>query len=495
MSTATETLGLGFEVNDLPQLLQALKDLGAQARSTGKDVKNMLKGVQTVQAVPGQATKVPLTGQTLNIVIKMPANALRPARQTGTGAVAERKRKPGAYGPAQRHRDLERDLQDPALKADRLRYQDTLRAYQKAHRQLVGPSPQQRILTAIRSTRINLGGASPLVGRSMDALGALGVADPEIAPLGIAMLAATALAAAFYTLATKSADIANSFTQFETQTGSSIGTTAKLQTIAASVGLTDSAIGGIAQTVQDRITSDPMARAAGLSLGVYNLPGLYGNQDYGKQLTTVINNLANVTNLNTREALARQLGVTELLPLTFISRQQRAYNAPDEATRTGLMTPQLQMEAADFQAAMGRTSMAFQNLLSALGPAVLPSITNFFNALADALNNLSTFISNHMSAFKLFFDLWKDTLTPVLDITDFKSRIKDLQEDISGIGKGTDPHTKALDENTRATVDNTRAYLSNPGLYGTIKRDQTTLMPAGVNGMSLDMTRLQLSAF
>ena len=100
-----------------------------------------------------------------------------------------------------------------------------------------------------------------------------------------------------------------------------------------------------------------------------------------------------------------------------------------------------------------------------------------------------------MSAFKLFFDLWKDTLTPVLDITDFKSRIKDLQEDISGIGKGTDPHTKALDENTRATVDNTRAYLSNPGLYGTIKRDQTTLMPAGVNGMSLDMTRLQLSAF
>lgn len=330
----------------------------------------------------------------------------------------------------------------------------------------------QRIVNALMSTRLNIGHASPLVGRTA---AALGLTSATAAPALLIAGAAAAAASALYHLAESSAAAGNAFGRFTDATGSSGSSAAQLQMLGTAGGI-DTA--SIAQSIQEHITSDPAGMAAGLRLGVHNLPGPYGNQDYGQQALTVVASLRKITNVVERLRLARAVGAEGLLPLTRLSDSQFAKSQGDSNVRSSIMSPEFLQKSADFQASFGRIGDAIQNLLAAAGQEEMQRLTNLFNHLADALNGLASWIQGHQG------------------FVDFVTQAGEISSGLLGAGvsasQGNDL-TRAVDENTKATRDNT-AIIGKPGFYGHTTRGSS--MPSGWNGQSLnDQATIGLSAF
>lgn len=529
---ATEKLGIDFEITHAKQLLDLMRQIADQAIPTGQAIKNMAGNVpsgksQNVAIQSGQSQTVAMTPGNLTITVKVQGGG----SNSTTGNTATRRTPPvsrakgpyggmSPYGPFQRSWDLAHHInsgnlsvaQENDARIAMIANNKRIQKLNQAQQQSTGSPVAKAVMQALMTTRLHIGNASPLVGRSLHVFEAAGMGSAEA--MAGPMLIVGALAAAIaglWELAKSSAELGNNFNRLQLSTGSSTGTTANLQTLGASIGLTDDRMSSLANSLQQSITSDPMARAAGMRLGVFNLPGMFGQQDYGKQLTTVINNLRQITNPTERLALARQLGVEAILPMAMMSNKQFSHLAPDSAIRTGLMTGQFQQESADFQAALGRVGQALQNVLIALGPTVLPMIIEFLNELADGLQTLSQFIQANQGVISDFFKMFAVVLNPgafgmsVMKtmpggqaITDVFNQISDspIGQGISSMLGITSNHTAALIDNTAATNANTVAVKAMiPGTYGYTRRDMNTAIPVGLNGQSIDRFALSLSAF
>jgi hypothetical protein len=337
-------------------------------------------------------------------------------------------------------------------------------------------TPSQRLMSALMGTRLNIGHASPSIGQSLKALG---IGGAEAAPALLAIGAVVTVATAFYKLSEQASELANTFGRFNDATGSSGAGAAQLMALGSAGGI-DTA--SIAQSIQDRITSDPAGMAAGLRLGVHNLPGPYGNQDFGQQELQVIAALRKITNVVDRLRLARAVGAEGLLPLTRLSDAQFAKSQADANVRSSIMTPGFLQGSADFQASLSRVGEAFKNLIAAVGQGEMQRLTGFLNNIADALNNLASWMSAHKSFIDLMTQIAEATISPTASALISASQHNDLSH--------------AIADNTRATRDNT-AILGKPGFYGRATRGSA--IPSGFNGMSLAQSRdiavLQGSSF
>lgn len=533
-NTATEKLGTQFEVDGLAELLHLMGEVAKQAPVTGRAIRKMIggRGARTsiVTAQPGQVQPIPLAPGNLTVLVQIagisvpgggtttgprsPGNSRRnvygphqrqadlvnallksPAgsaefRDIQIALQANQRRlraltsagspmRLGVAGPLQRRRDLEMALHDPLVRADPARYADTRRAYEANERRINGGTAQGKVMNAIVSTRVNLGAISPLLGRTLAVLEEMG---PEGMAIAGVTTAAIAAASAIVDLARASADAANSFTRLQIMAGSGTRDTSTLQGIAAAIGVSPEQMGSTAQSLQSNITGSPMGRAAGMQLGVYNLPGLYGKQDYGQQLITAINNLSKIEDPTRRLALARAAGIESVLPLTYMSQQQRSYMQPDANLRSSLMTPEFQQESADFQASLGRVQQAVQNFLVAVGPSVLPEITGLFNAVADGVNAVAQAWAQNKGMIQDAIGAWLTVVNPVLGINYLENMSK---ADSSA----------AMIDNTKATRDNTRALVGQPGMYGSTRRSWSDALPVGLNGPSIEQGNRDLSAF
>jgi hypothetical protein len=329
-------------------------------------------------------------------------------------------------------------------------FEDAKEQLDRLNKRMRPKEPQSKIMQAIMTSRFGLGNASPLVGRTLAALGVEG--NPLV-------MAATGAAAALYEMTKSAAEATNSFTRMSTELGSSAVTTAQLSGIGSALGMSREQTASIAGRIQESITGSAMGRAAGLRLGVFNLPGMFGNQDYGAQALTVIKNLQK-QNPNDRLALARQLGITDVLPLLNVSGRQMALNQHTSDIQAQLMTPEQAERAADFQAATGRVQMGIENLLNALSPSVMAKMTEMLTGLGNLLDAITTWVMQNQGLINFIVNA-SDLIGGSSPITGSLL--------LAGQGSSNADLARALDRNTKATEANT-GVMGTPGSYGHINR-------------------------
>jgi len=332
-----------------------------------------------------------------------------------------------------------------------------------------------KIQSLIASTRIGggggMGGAMPLVGRLTALLGE----GAEAGPIGMIAAAATAAAASIYILASKAAEAANSFSKLEFASGSQGGGAAHLRSLGNSIGMDGGAMGALAESFHNKITETGEGRAFATRVGITaGGHGPYGEQDYGKELLQGIEGLRSINNFTERVRVARSTGLEGALPLTKISDKQWAKVQGDAAVGKKLFDPAFQEQSADFTSSLGRMSEAGENLLIALGKPLLKDMTDFFNGVADAGNNLALFLNAHPGLVQGMGDMFQGVQGIFNTINRF----------VGGSGSAADEHTAALDRNTKANDDNTSALSGAPGTYGHGPRLGSAI-PSGLGGDNL----------
>lgn len=502
MADATQQLGVDYSATGLRNILRSIDDLEAATSRAEKSFNSMYKaaaGGKGLLALTGPTannlnvttnggtSRVTNQGGKINIAVMVRVvgggggGNLTPA---GTGGSS---RRIGAYGPRQRRASLMAALTSGSLSGDA--YHDTKDALARLDNK--GGSPFSKISTAIRSTRFNVGGVSPLVGRSIDAaLSPLDMLGPEGAvakeAIEAVVTASTACALALYGLAKASSDAGVAFGRTSYDLGSGPGTTGRLTALGSSLGISPSSL---ANSIQSNITGGGMGTAAGLRLGVYNLPGMFGNQDYGSQALTVIQHLRKVSDPTERLRLARAVGgsdATSLMQAASLTGKDAALIDSSGNTAAHVMDQKMQQDAIAFQSASSQMADAFSRLAAAAGQGEMERITSAFRGWTNLLNDAADWVKNNQSTI--------DMMTAITE--GIVGQINPMIGSALAMGRAADTG-KDLRDNTAATEENTRATLQ-PGTYGRISRQGSTT-PEMFNGQQFqqgrDMANRRLSTY
>jgi hypothetical protein len=252
----------------------------------------------------------------------------------------------------------------------------------------------KRAASFVRSTRFGggggLGGAMPLIGKSMDLfLGSqASTALMEAAgPIALVATAAAAAAKALYDAAAQSAQLGKEFSALGFATGGNTGETAKLSVFSKVFGID---AGGAAQALQDRITSNPMAMSVAAAHGVYNLKAPFGNTDMATDLLKAIEAMRGMKTAEEKLRFARLLGIESTLSLTQVSNATFQSIKDDAALTSMVMDQTFQRRAAEFNAQAGRLGQAAQNAGVSVTKPVLPIISHITDDITNYVNFFTT---------------------------------------------------------------------------------------------------------
>jgi len=398
-------------------------------------------------------------------------------------------------------------------------YDDMKERYDRIVKRLNGPQPGERLASAFMTSRYGMGSMSPLMGKTLDLFGgqkaitakllpafaAIEGVISKLGPYGLVIAAAVEAGKMFaevigkaattiYEFAQAASNAINTFTRFSFSNGGSVAANSQLYAVGRAGGLSAQEISGIVQSIQSRITSDPIAMAAGMKLGVYNLPAAFGNQDLASQTLKVVQSLREIKDPNERLRLARTVGAEGLLPLTAVSDRQFALAQQDAATRSGIMTPDAMQKAADFQASMGRIADAVQNLEAAASPAILGRLTDFFNKLATIMNGIATWLSKNQDIINGVLNNLSRAANAATGGATGTAEM--LFNAASGHFQGLQ---QSLDKNTAATAANTAALgYGAPGSYGRATRGDAAgsgMLSGLALRMSMDQAGFRVSTF
>jgi hypothetical protein len=309
--------------------------------------------------------------------------------------------------------------------------------------------------TFIRSMRFGKDGAMPLVGQGLDLLG-LG----ELAgPIGVMAAAATLAAEGLKAFGDIAVSTGNRMAEMQVKTGSSSADNAALMNLGFS--------GDAAQAFNDRISSgsDSSAMAVAAKYNVSNAPGMFGQQDYGKELLDVTKKIYNsnesqVDKLREFRALGINPDVLNLSKNTFNR------DAGADANQAGsIFSPEYAQQTTEFTESLKRMTQVIENVAGFLAGPVINDITK-------PVNQLNAIFSGQMS--------WKEFWTGA-------------GENQYGVSDG-DQSTK--DKNTDALNKNTEALGISQRQYGHGERTDSAL-PRG-SGMGSGMAvrqNLEAGAF
>lgn len=332
---------------------------------------------------------------------------------------------------------------------------------------------------AFMTSRYGAGGLNPLVGRSLSVFGvnptsvargasslaAGGVGGAGVATLGLAGLAAAAALAVVGVskLAIESSRTAREFQAMRFGTGGTTGENAQLRGIGGALGMSGGDMTALAQSFQNRITSDPTAMAYASRMGVRNLGGPMGNQDYAGQLLRAINGLRRFQGQDRLRA-ARATGLESALPYTELSQGTMDRLGSTSAISARAFDPQQQRNAAEFQAAQSRAAQSSENFKAALGRNVLPKLTVMLHWFSDVLDGATNFL---------------------LAITGGSGGFnRAMGQTPAGTGSGGGALANAHQAQISATVANTEALLALGKMIGGGERARAA-MPSDLAGYGL----------
>jgi len=290
-------------------------------------------------------------------------------------------------GPYQRRGRIERQRGAAEASGDADKVRDVALRQRQNDRQITraekGPPDFLSKLTGVvKSSRIGAGGGlMPLVGQLSGLLGPEGLAFAAVAEAG--MKAARAL----YDMTADAADAGRTFSNLSFASGSGPQDTARLASMGNAIGLSPEQMGGLAQSFNQRITTDPVAMGYGAELGVQNAPGQFGNQDWGENLITAIDHLRTVKDPQRQLLEARNTGLEAALPFTKLSEQTWDRLKEDSKANSGVMTPDFQGKSLEFTASTGRMKEGLDLASASLTGPFMDAITGVQNFIGNELHS------------------------------------------------------------------------------------------------------------
>lgn len=369
-------------------------------------------------------------------------------------------------GPMNRLVKAQQDLHGALLSGTMADIFDAQEALARAHGQVArarsrqqGPGRWQALQTMILSTRFNLGGrgigASPLIGRSLAALGLQGGSAAMVgAGVGAAVIGFQVAGVALREFTRQVGEAARTVSEFGQARTLSGGTTRQIAALQA-LGVQD--IAGQAGAFRERISSDPTAMLAAAQLGVRATPrGLSGTANEAAGFLKMLEGLRNITadlpaNATAAERLAaneRQLRLARVLGqeavLDELRVSERVWQARrrDIALRERLFDPATEQSARDLRGEMERLTRAQENLQVGMTRRGFGMAGRDIGQLASNLNTLTDTI---------------DRMGPVVDtaLATFRYGLMNFpgMRFLFGNMGGTDPQTKATQDNTKAVQD------------------------------------------
>jgi hypothetical protein len=303
---------------------------------------------------------------------------------------------------------------------------------QRARRQQAmtgGGSFMDRAIGVLSSTRVNLGGASPLIGQTARLLGI-----PMTGAAGLGFAGATLALGAFVAMLHTATQRLGQFGDAMRLSG---GTAADVAGIGR-FGFRGEAGAGAAEGFRQRIATDPMAQMFAARLGIRALPEPFGTVNNAALLNRAAEGLRRITDGEERLRAARVLGLESALRYIDVSPRLSA-----------ILDAQ-----ATFEERLGKGAQSA-------------------NELAVATETLS--------------NSWQDLMgvlaTPVIEglADDLQSINEMLHGDFSSATQ--DKHAKALEDHTRAMREHADAMKAffQPGQYGGGHYSQNA-MPTGWSG-------------
>lgn len=261
-----------------------------------------------------------------------------------------------------------------------------------------------REMQALYSTRINLpGGAAPLLGKTLDAavgpaatkgiLAGLAPLARVLGPIGIAFTVAETAVKAFYEAAQHSAEVTNRITSEQATAG---GSSAQVSMLGLMGGNANAA-----KEFNDRITSDPEAMTAAARLGIHNLKGQYGNQNWTAQYIQGIEAASKMSNKDQRDRLAKALKIEQQVAKWALLSKETQDRMKSQAELIGKMNnPQAQKNAAEFEANRQIMNSALDNAYNSIGQSVMKDFTQTIISVTDATNDLIAFMKSFNESTK-----------------------------------------------------------------------------------------------
>lgn len=242
------------------------------------------------------------------------------------------------------------------------------------------------LVSAVRSFQTLGAGFGAFGGGSAVSLGSLG----SLSQLGI--VAGTAAAA--LVLVAKAADsAAQNLTQFahlRDTLGASTGETAQLRLLGQVLGIN---IGSAAESLHRAAISGGLATGTAARYGVSIRPVETGYPtDRGADLLRLIEGLwQTARRQGPGQALvdARNLGQEELFGVTYLSREQLDRVKQLAAATSALYGPEQITQAYELKFAMAELSVAWTDLVTVIGTAVIPAVSELVKFFADMLRGFT----------------------------------------------------------------------------------------------------------
>jgi len=433
----SEQLGIGFEIKDLKTAVNAFKTLRNEARATGKALEGSLRGVlsarqkvqenlnvpkilsqASVSTNPPNAASASASRNRLNIVIHI--KGLPQGGGQGTGDIStpggrrargssrqlpalvkpEKVKTPKSKmpwlpsGPRQNLQKLYNAMAYSVSIGNDAAFEDAHEQYLRLLKKVnpVQKAPKNKWWEIVTTSRFGAHGASPLVGKVLDAMGGRNTPVAKgLIGLTILGTAAVELGKTFLKLTQQGNEFAMSQIKLQASTGGSAKENALLRGIGIASGLSTDDISGLTRGLQQSVSSPGMGMLYGLKAGVFNLPGALGSQDWAKNEIKVAAYLrrlyAKDKSKNHDETFrqARALGQDALIPA--LSLPEKDWQRAMKAGLSTQQTPDRMIQALKYEEAKGELAASFGNLAASITGQ--DGVINAMHKLTDIVNRLA----------------------------------------------------------------------------------------------------------
>jgi hypothetical protein len=413
--SASKQLGIDFSVQHVKDLLQAFVDARRESHATAQslvsDARMVTQAAKTLQTAIGKASlanakvsakpsqnvnaNMTATGLMINIKMAPIVVSMRGGSGPGSGGGSRGGGLSFPSGPRQRLIALQNMLPLAASQGNHAALADMAEQAARLQRRMRPKTTGDKLWEIATTSRFAAGGASPLVGKTLDAFG--GRNSPMAKGLfGVSILATASIEAAKAIF--KLTDEAKQFTLSQVQMQTTLGGTAKesawLKGVGIAAGLSPEDMTGLAKNLQSS-QSSPFGKMYAAQAGVFNLPGPLGNQDQaGQELKYIYwlrNKYQNDKSPGKADSLrsVRALGQEALLPAMRLG--QPDWHQFVQAGRDSEQSPSKMLQAIKLQATEEKLKNAWGDLLSSLTQkgGVIPALDSF----AVALNKITGWVN------------------------------------------------------------------------------------------------------
>lgn len=312
-----------------------------------------------------------------------------------------------------------------------------------------GASMQQKVMGMFMRSRVGIGGGAgmQMMPLARDLAAIFGPEAAIAAVIGTQMVqAVTNAASALSDMAKQAAGAGLEFARMQMLSGGTGGQTAYLKSF-------DSLIGGntnaLANALAHELSAGGYATAIGARYGIRDV-GFAGNPNRADNMERMIDAVRKMSDAEYQQAAYVSDVVRALGPNRLLSDQRIMRQSVTSHFITGpIHDKQFQENSAEFTAALGGISQAFNNFMTATIKPFLPSIIRFLDMLTDGINGVALMIDAHQGQIQGFLEMLEGLFTGHMDLA--AKGFKELTTNtvVQNHTRAMERHTDALEASVR----------------------------------------------